>query len=287
MSSSVIDLEALLAPILGDSPAGVALRASAPEFAEIQRLLPQPDRATVETDEPPAPPDWAAVRVLASDCLQNKSKDLRMAFRLAQALVHLEGFAGLRDSLKLFTGLLQRYWDGLSPSWDREWEEPEAQVSILEAFCRQEGAATWVRNVPLRCQHVENFEERIGPITHALWQKVNRRDSDDEESWSWMYYWSIEQLYEHHLADSHAELLECKQELREFISIGDERFGRRCGPYPEYLREAIEEVDDWIVAIAQYRGFRLAAAGADSDSDGVPLSKPELERAIEDARPAR
>jgi len=53
---------------------------------------------------------------LCQDILVNKSKDLRIAGYLCQALLHQKGFAGLEEGLKSYHVLLEEFWDkGLYP----------------------------------------------------------------------------------------------------------------------------------------------------------------------------
>ena len=53
---------------------------------------------------------------LSLGALKDSSKDLRLACFLTEAAIHLDGFAGLRDCLRLIKELLYRFWDqGLLP----------------------------------------------------------------------------------------------------------------------------------------------------------------------------
>lgn len=60
--------------------------------------------------KPGTPPDWSEVRK-RSESLLARSKDLRVAIRLTQALTEQEGLAGLA----LVHALVVTYWDGLHP----------------------------------------------------------------------------------------------------------------------------------------------------------------------------
>src|SRR5262249_58287571 len=67
-----------------------------------------------------ATPEWRPVRDRAIKALAEKSKDLEITAYLIEALVRMEGFAGLRDGFRLGGGLVERFWDGLYPSPDEE-----------------------------------------------------------------------------------------------------------------------------------------------------------------------
>jgi hypothetical protein len=62
------------------------------------------------------------------ECLAHKAKDLRLAMWLTEASVRLHGFAGLRDSFKVLSGVITEYWDkGLYP----EAEEGDLQFRAM------------------------------------------------------------------------------------------------------------------------------------------------------------
>lgn len=110
--------EAFLAPIPGDLPAGEGLRYE-PVYDEIKH-------AREEEDEIPQgdwkrelkTADYKLVVKLATEVLTERSKDLQIAAWLTEALIHRDGFAGLRDGLDLMRGLLDTFWDGVHPQID-------------------------------------------------------------------------------------------------------------------------------------------------------------------------
>lgn len=60
--------------------------------------------------------EWDKVADLSSLVLKEVSKDLRVACFLTEAALYLDGFAGLRDCLRLIKELIYRFWDqGLFP----------------------------------------------------------------------------------------------------------------------------------------------------------------------------
>jgi type VI secretion system protein ImpA len=86
-SSQNLDLEALLAPIPGENPAGRSLR-----YEGTYDAIQEARRA--DDDLPQGPwqrarkvADWAGVIQLASEALSTKSKDLQIAAWLVEALV--------------------------------------------------------------------------------------------------------------------------------------------------------------------------------------------------------
>jgi type VI secretion system protein ImpA len=110
-------LEELLAPIEGDTPAGPELRSSN-EFAAIERAFLDADPPALMSPtgaEEEGGEEFELVVELATDFLQNQSKDLKVAVLLAVSLLRVEGFSGLATGLELVKELLERFWDGLHP----------------------------------------------------------------------------------------------------------------------------------------------------------------------------
>jgi type VI secretion system protein ImpA len=107
-----VDVEALLAPIPGENECGGISRFD-PVFDEIKKARSEENRDAIEGGATQA--DWRLVIARAGNTLQNKAKDLMLAAYLAEALSESAGFAGFRDGLRVVTGLLERYWDGVYP----------------------------------------------------------------------------------------------------------------------------------------------------------------------------
>src|SRR5262245_14247659 len=109
-----IDTEKLLQPIAADAPAGVHIEYGA-EVDELDRSARgKPEQQIGSAVVPGEPPDWRAVEKQALSLL-SKSKDLRFAAHLLNALLHMQGFEGLSDGLALTRGMLERYWPDIYP----------------------------------------------------------------------------------------------------------------------------------------------------------------------------
>lgn len=141
----VIDLDALLAPISDENPGGDSLRYSGiyDEISEARRADIDVAQGEWQTELKTA--DYRKVVEVAVNALTTLSKDLQIAAWLGEALINLHGFAGLRDSLKLMTGLHENYWDGAFPVVEDNDQEGRANaVSWLES-----NAAKAIRDVPI------------------------------------------------------------------------------------------------------------------------------------------
>lgn len=125
MSAQVIDIDALLTPISEDMAGGTDPRADSSSSSlyyrtkDARNAARSAERAAVEIGGP-APDEWHDVRDTAIEILTTTAKDLEIAAWLVEALVRLEGFAGLRDGLKVLTGIATYFWDECFPVLDEE-----------------------------------------------------------------------------------------------------------------------------------------------------------------------
>jgi len=124
-----LDLEELLTLISGDNPAGEFLRYEG-TYDRIQEArkeeadLPQ---GVWERELKKA--DWNEVRDLCLEALASRSKDLQISVWLLESLLHLYGFLGVGDGLRVLLGLCERFWDHLYPEIDGD--DLEARVSPI------------------------------------------------------------------------------------------------------------------------------------------------------------
>jgi type VI secretion system protein ImpA len=153
-SPAVLDLDALLAPIPGENASGENLQYSGlhDEIREARRSdddVPQGDWVRELKVA-----DWEKVVELATDSLSTKTKDLQIVAWLCEAEVSLNGYPGLRDSLKLAAGFLETDWETLYPEID-EGNDLEARANALAWLDRQ--AALAIRKVELTKRPGANY----------------------------------------------------------------------------------------------------------------------------------
>ena len=114
-SPDTLDLEALLAPIAGENPAGLSVRYSGVHDAIQEARQADEDLAQGDWKRDAKKADWYAVIELTTEALRTQSKDLQLAAWLTEALVKQSGFAGLRDGVRLLRELQERFWASLYP----------------------------------------------------------------------------------------------------------------------------------------------------------------------------
>jgi type VI secretion system protein ImpA len=124
----VLDIQSLIAPIPGESPAGEDLRQDFSATAPFQRLrdlrgqIRSQERAADAEDEAAAQPiaEWRQVIEGGTELLAQRSKDLEIAAMLIEGLARVHGYAGLRDGFRLVQALVDQHWDGLHPQPDED-----------------------------------------------------------------------------------------------------------------------------------------------------------------------
>jgi len=132
MADEVLDLETLLAPV-GDTGGGEDLRLDYSPSSIYQKLRDARAEARAEErardsegdGEASVAEGWRQVRRLATEALGAKSKDFEIAAWLTEAMVRMEGLAGLTACAKLLTGMLEQHWDAGFPQPDEEGSDEE------------------------------------------------------------------------------------------------------------------------------------------------------------------
>src|SRR5262245_19839607 len=161
-SPPLIEIDELLAPIPGDSPAGGPVPFAVSKKLEDSRK--EVRRSDFAEDDPRRPemdqkPEWGVVTHLARETLVHSSKDLLVAARLVEALTReprkppaealaqkpgippANGYGGLRDGLRLMRRLVSECWDRLQPPIESE-EDKEVRAA---PFNWLDGADTGAR----------------------------------------------------------------------------------------------------------------------------------------------
>ncbi|HEX8499161.1 MAG TPA: type VI secretion system protein TssA [Pyrinomonadaceae bacterium] len=259
-------MQALLTPVSDDAPAGSYLRYTLyPEIEAARRSDDRLPRGQWSLKEVKTA-DWAKVMRLTRDALATRSKDLQLGAWLAEALVKVRGFDGLREGLVIVRGLQEHFWDEMHPRI--EDGELEGRVRIIEWLSRQLALA--VKEVPLtRRLAGDNYnyfqwEESLRPAP------VVEDDEDDEadeakaaareaarlwvdaEKWRQAKDGTPREFYEQSLAT----LAECSAELTALDGELDEKFTETHGdksvnnnPGLKKLEKSLQEVSELVERI--------------------------------------
>ena len=145
---SVIDIDKLVQGLTPEAPCGENLEYD-PAFAELERVAQgKPEQQMGDDVIPAEDPNWSGVRSKALEVL-GRSKDLRPAFLLTQALANTDGLMGLSDGLAVLHGLLDQHWDAVHPQLDPDDDnDPTLRVNTVAALCG-DSMLRMVRQTPL------------------------------------------------------------------------------------------------------------------------------------------
>src|SRR5882672_11207306 len=137
---SSVDIELLLQSIPGDNPAGENMRFAGlyDDLREARRSDDTLNQGDWKRERKLS--DWWQVYQLANDALATRTKDLQVAAWLAEAMIKLHGFAGLRDGFKLMRGLHERFWEVVYPEIDEGDEEGalEGRINAVDSLNRSQ-----------------------------------------------------------------------------------------------------------------------------------------------------
>ena len=206
-------------------------------------------------------PDWAKVRELASDVLENHSKDLWVASWLIEALTRLHGFSGLRDGFRLTRELVERFWDGIHPRPDEEgYATTVAQLAGLNGD-ESEGALVGpIDQIPITAAGAVRALSS-SDYKHAV--ELDKLDPEKRAQRIERGAVSLE-VCEKAIRDTSAEfyrslLEDLQQTIDEFARLG-EALEARCGTSPDgfaiapptsAIRSALTDVRDRVTNLSR------------------------------------
>jgi len=252
-SAEVIDVEALLAPISGDNPAGENLQYSGlhDEIREARRSEEALAQGDWQRELKAA--DWDLTLELSEKALKTQTKDLQVAAWLAEALVKKHGFPGLRDGLKVMRGLHERFWDNVYP--EVEEGDLEGRANSVSWLDRQ--AAFALKEVPLTkgpgmaftyLQMEQAKQLEIPPNADA--DTINRINAErakasengriTPEDFAKGRAASKRAFYE----EISGQLAECIREFQALDRAMDDKFGRETPGLGE-LKKSLDQVKDF------------------------------------------
>jgi type VI secretion system protein ImpA len=135
----------LLNPIPGENPSGEDLR-YAPIYDQIKEARRAEDEAAQgEWVHDVKTADYHLVIKLATDAIATKSKDLQLAAWLTEALVKVEGFAGLKQGVQLLQDLTANFWETVYP----QLEDGDAELRASPLVWVGNSLGFTLRSVPI------------------------------------------------------------------------------------------------------------------------------------------
>ena len=239
-AESVVDLDALLAPIPGDNPAGenVVYSGLYDQIREARRSEDNLVQGDWKRETKIA--DWDQVETLATDALTSRTKDLQVCAWLGEALIRKYGFKGLRDGLKAMRGLHEQFWEQVYPEADEG--DLDARANAVSWMDRQLGTAMrevvltkslggvdftyidWEQSQQFDIpENVESLDSDVQQRASETRQRAAEEGKVTGEDWRKAKNSSRRAFYE----DLNALVTECWQEFNLLDTAIDEKFGRQ------------------------------------------------------------
>lgn len=266
--AQVIDIDSLLKPISDDAPAGSDPRSDSSSNSlyyktkDARNAARSAERASVDLGAPP-PEEWQVVGEAAMEILENHAKDLEIAAWLAEALLRLEGFAGLRDGLKVITGIARDFWESSFPELDEDGIE--GKVTAVAGLSGAGAVGTLIQ--PIRLIELT----RGSQANYSLWNYEQASDLekvadpsrkqeriDNGAVGMEQFLRSVAETPASHFTDTIAAIEETLSALAEMAAAFDAVAGYDAPP-TSALRELLEEIAR---AIRHFASDKLAAVGS-------------------------
>lgn len=308
-SPDTIDLERLLAAISDGAPAGADIRTDfspqSPYFAlkDAQSRARSEERKRREAyvDQPETGfqvENWEPVAALCEDVLSGQSKDLEVAAWYLEALLRQQGFAGVRDGLRLMRGLVERYWGDLFPRPDEDGLA--TTVRPLATLNGEEGpgALIWpISNIPI------TTAQPWGVWQYRQAQSLDGADAQEKEQrvaeggvTLEMFESAVKNTPIEFFRDLLDDLEQSREELKQLTELLDERCGVDDSGYPvapstttidEALAEALQTIKAATSGLVLERepppeaaSESTAAAPAGAAGAAAPISIPTTSAAM-------
>lgn len=275
---SVIDVTSFLGAISEDALAGIDPRSDSSSNSlyyrtkDARNAARSTERAQVEIGSPP-PEEWRTVAECASEILQNHAKDLEIAAWLVEAMLRLEGFAGLRDGLRVVQGIVQDFWEPCFPELDEDGIE--GKVSAVAGLSGSGAVGTLIQ--PIRLLSLTegsqasfslwNYEQAVD--LEKITDSQRRQERIDNGATSMEQFMrSVAETPASHFAQTIAEIEEATAALDEMSRAFDAVAGYDAPP-TSALKELLEEIAR---AIRHFAVDKLLAA------DNFEITAPSAEQ---------
>ncbi len=129
----MLDIESILVDHEGETPCGENLEYDPLLLEAREAIEGKPDQQIGDDVIEGAEPDWKLVKKNCLD-LCKQTHNLEVVISLTQALMNIEGYAGLADGSMLLEGTIEKYWGCLHPEIDPDDNDPIERLNMLALF---------------------------------------------------------------------------------------------------------------------------------------------------------
>jgi type VI secretion system protein ImpA len=249
---SVLDFEKIMQPIAVENPSGESLQYSGlyDEIREARRADKDLPQGQWQTELKVA--DYRQVINLAVPALETQTKDLQIAAWLSESLIKQYGFAGLRDSFKLLSGLQETFWETIFPEIDEgdmegranaiEWMDTQgafavkgAKITGGEGYSYLDFEDSKRFDIPENIDTLDSTDQQKFRELQAQAEKENRVTAD---RWRKAKAASRRAFYE----ELFFVVEECRTEFNELNRVIEEKFDRNQMPGTTNLKKALDDI---------------------------------------------
>lgn len=260
-------------PISDEHPAGEDLKWDA-VYEDIKNARkPGGGRDLIDDGTEETPPDWSAVRELAIEALNHRTKDLMLAGYLTEALINQHGFAGVRDGFRLLNELLERFWDQVYPQISEDGDLESRLAPLL--WCAEPDRGGRLPLLIREARLVPNFGEMS--FSWNYWESCFPKKGQNEAEVDFAarkqfaeerfkaYQSAVNTTGRDQVQNTVEDLEACLKEISRFGDIVQRRFDR-LAPGISPLRKALEDCADLLKGILKSKGG--PASEAESTESG-------------------
>ena len=274
-----LDLAPLLAPLSDSEPCGEDLRWDA-LYDEIRAARQQGDRSAFE-GETSAEPKWGRVVELATEALASRTKDLMLGCWLCEALLHLHGFAGVRDGLKVVNGLIENFWEQVFPRPDDgDWEPRIAPLVWLTEADRGAKLPNLLREAELAPNRAGDeeiysyiyWEARTPKGAAGEDEEANQRRLAEASRKGQLFDDSVAATPREYYQTLLSDIEGCRSEVARLDQALDGHLGREA-PGTTAIRESIAKCEDLVRRILRNKGGAEPEAGPSDEADGADAAQ--------------
>lgn len=279
----VIDFERLMQPISEDQPSGENLQYSGlyDEIREARRADEELPQGQWQTELKLA--DYRQVINLAVPALETQTKDLQIAAWLSESLVKEHGFVGLRDGMKLLSGLQENFWETVFPELDEgdmegranaiEWMDLQTAFAIKSAAITGGDGYSFLDfedskrfDIPENIDTLDSTDQQKYRELQAQAEKENRVTAD---KWRKARAASRRAFYE----QLFYVLEECWAEHKELNRVIEEKFDRNQMPGTSNLKKALDDIQTVVKKLLEDKRTEEPDAADDTALDETASSE--------------